>query len=441
MRRSILIRTMSVVISVSLLAFLVVACSKVEIKKFEVSPEDIEVEVGSTVDLEITLKTDPRDADIEIVYSSSDDSVAEVDDEGTITGISEGECEITVSVGDEEKTVDVLVYESEADILDLEDHVLNEPVETDIVRFTLINAQLAIKLNSTSTGTYEDIQNGTTQISSDYFTADDYNPATDSGLAYVAGTGHTFVAMEFLIENIGRGTVEFDPAGFGSSFSVSYNGETYYPDDTEYGATSTNGYQWERYNSSNVLLFGGEAAYYRCYVDIPTEAEDLNDDFYVAVSMPVSDDSTETFLYEVTSSDRIVVQSQEISVDEALATFLTDEGQEYFQNHMNDFELMTGDEINSSIIGRNWHVDIRLSVGTFSGAYNFESDGDVEETIYDGSVGYFNERWWQIDGDTLIIGSGSNTAGTFYQVRRISNNSYLLVDGNEPVGIMYSGLL
>ena len=111
MRRSALVRTISVVISGIVIASSVAACSFVKIKKFEVSPEDIELNVGETIPIEVDLRTDPRDSDIEIEYSSSDDSVAEVDNEGIITGISEGECEISISAGDEEKTVDVTVYE------------------------------------------------------------------------------------------------------------------------------------------------------------------------------------------------------------------------------------------------------------------------------------------------------------------------------------------
>ena len=48
------------------------------------------------------------------------------------------------------------------------------------------------------------------KTSPDYFLADEYNPETDAGLAYVAPKGHTYVAIEYRVKNLDRASVEFE---------------------------------------------------------------------------------------------------------------------------------------------------------------------------------------------------------------------------------------
>lgn len=310
---------------------------------------------------------------------------------------------------------------------------MGESIETNILRLTLTNAQLCIKLNSSATGTYEQIQSGNVTLSRDYFTADEYDPSTDAGVAYVAPIGHTYVAIEYYAENLDRASVDFD--GFNSQLiTVEYNGETYSV-STVYGAESTNGYEWDRYNSSNVLLLAGESAQMRCYVDIPVDVEDLNDDFSLVFSLPVSDGSTTDFRYEITAADIAEVESQEISVDEAVANFTDSDGYEYFSNHMNDFELISGSEISSNIIGRRWNIDIRLSYGYWSGAFRFDDVGTIQETISTGDTGYFNNRTWSIDGDLLTLSSDSTSASC--EVRQVSDGVYLLISDGAPYAILH----
>ena len=72
MRRNHLYRTMSVVLCVALMTIVISACSRVEIKKFQVSPEEIELTVGSTVNVDVTIKTEPKDADVEITLTDTE---------------------------------------------------------------------------------------------------------------------------------------------------------------------------------------------------------------------------------------------------------------------------------------------------------------------------------------------------------------------------------
>jgi hypothetical protein len=307
---------------------------------------------------------------------------------------------------------------------------LGDTVETDIVKFTLNNAQLAIKLNSTSTASYDEMQAGISHITDDYFTADEYNEEEDLGAAYVAGIGHTYVVMEYYVENLNRTSVETDN---GSFVTVEYKNESY-SGSTEYGASSENGYDWEPYQSSNVLLLAGDSLYFRCYVDISTDADNLEDDFYLTFSLPNSDGSFLDCKYLVRVEDRTTIENEEISLDEAIYSFNTQEGYDYFVNHLRKYTVLTADEIRSAIIGKKWSVNLIVKAGHWSGEFNFKEDGSIEETLSDGSVGYFNNRTWKISEDSLIL--KADASESTYEVRKVSDNAYLLVEDSGPVGIL-----
>ena len=72
-------------------------------------PESIELEVGGkeSEDLEIAKK--PENGVGEITWQSSDEAVAAVDENGTVTAVGKGECEVTASVNGAEATTKVTV--------------------------------------------------------------------------------------------------------------------------------------------------------------------------------------------------------------------------------------------------------------------------------------------------------------------------------------------
>jgi len=312
----------------------------------------------------------------------------------------------------------------------LEEFRLGESIETDILRITLTNAQLAIKLNSTSSGTLSQIESGQTTLSGEYFTAEEYDPVNDVGLAYVAPKGHTYAAIEFKAENLDRASVEFDGVFNEQFITVEYASNTY-NEETNYGCRSVNGYEWERYNSSNILLLAGDAYSYRGYIDIPTDAADLNDDFSLIFSLPNSKGETTGFKYVVTAADRSAAESQEIPLDEAIHLFTKEEGQQYFKNHMDEFTVLNGEEIKNIVEDHYWNIVKILSYGSWTGGYKFEADGRIKETIPSIGTGYFNDCSWSISDDTLIL-NGEEVC----QVRKINDTAYLLVLNDEPYAIM-----
>lgn len=63
-----------------------------------VAPKTNNLEVGATRQLNVAIE--PEDIDADTSYSSSDDAVATVDDNGLVTAIGEGTATITVTADD-----------------------------------------------------------------------------------------------------------------------------------------------------------------------------------------------------------------------------------------------------------------------------------------------------------------------------------------------------
>ena len=70
-----------------------------------VNPKNVTVEVGAEDTIEATVNGEHVDAD----FKSNDESIATVNNDGTVTGVSEGTTTITVTYGDKTATVNVTV--------------------------------------------------------------------------------------------------------------------------------------------------------------------------------------------------------------------------------------------------------------------------------------------------------------------------------------------
>ncbi len=298
-------------------------------------------------------------------------------------------------------------------------------VESDILKLTLDNAQFAIKLNSSSSATYAQMKAGKVTLSEEYFTAEEYDPSMDAGLAYVAPKGHTYVAIEFKAENLDRSSVSH-----GHDFvSVEYNEEKYEDLEVNYGCSSINGYKWENYDMSGFSLLAGETEYFRAYVDIPVDVDSLDDEFNLIFSIPNSKGDVEKFKYHISGE---IIAEQEISLDEAIYKFKNEEGQTFFKEHLTEYTAVSGDEIASLLSGKTWNIIMKLSYGSWEGKFKFESDSRIKETLYDGSVGFFNERTWSVDGNNLILDKED-----ICEVYKISDEVCLLVKDKEPFAVLY----
>ena len=70
------------------------------INSIEVEEEDVEIAVGETYEIEATVIPESIAPAIELTYTSSNEAVATVDEDGEVTGIADGFAVITVSAGE-----------------------------------------------------------------------------------------------------------------------------------------------------------------------------------------------------------------------------------------------------------------------------------------------------------------------------------------------------
>lgn len=108
---------MKKLISLGLAAAMVLslaACGGPKLTAVNMPQTTLEVATGETATAETSYTYDgetPENAQPEVVYTSSDESIATVDETGIITGVAEGEATITATVGDlsASRTVSVII--------------------------------------------------------------------------------------------------------------------------------------------------------------------------------------------------------------------------------------------------------------------------------------------------------------------------------------------
>lgn len=169
---------------------------------------------------------------------------------------------------------------------------IGETVETDKLKLTLNNSKLSFALNS--------------KYSSDYGTPIEYDSSNLATKYYVANKGHTLVYFEFTVENLDRGSVSLGGVDNVKFITVKYNNKNYKPSDSTDTAKfilENDSKYWRKYSVSNILLFSGESKTYRGYLNIPVEANDLEDTFEITFTLPSSKGSKK-FTYKVTKEDR-----------------------------------------------------------------------------------------------------------------------------------------
>lgn len=187
-----------------------------------------------------------------------------------------------------------------------------ETVSTDLVEFTLDEAEFAIALVNSS-----DRDTGLEK----FFTPKEYDAEKDAKNPYVAAVGHTYAAITYTVNNLNRADTRIE--GSRDFVTVTYNGEDYVPEEWDsfrYGAEMHHQEKMEVSNGSaytykpgewhavpgtvtSMLLMAGEKTSYRAIVDIPVEVESLTDDFLITFTLPNSDETTSSFTYLVTQAD------------------------------------------------------------------------------------------------------------------------------------------
>ena len=307
---------------------------------------------------------------------------------------------------------------------------LGETVKTDIFEFTLNYAEFAVSLNNYN--------------NDDRFTPKEYDATKDGDNPYVAPIGHTYAAFSYTVTNLNRASCEFHDGSFAT---VKYNNKKYqsltegayflYEDriimQSNGSMKTEKAGSWYNNPGSNMHLMVGEKETRRAYIDISTDIKDMTENVEITFEIPNSDGTKTKFTYLVTESDRNEYASEEIeaTLDTALASFNKESGYNYFKNNMQNYTVLAGTEINFAVNGKSKNVVMKLSYGYWEGTFAFESDGRIKETIPKVGTGYFNNRTWKVNGDTLILDNED-----VCQVYKINTGTYLLVKDNEPFAIL-----
>lgn len=313
---------------------------------------------------------------------------------------------------------------------------IGDTVETDTRRVTIINAQFAVKIHSSIRYEYD----GSKTVPDDYYTAAEYDPSVDDGNSYVASKGDTFVVLEYKVENTDR----VNAVGLsGVSFSIDYDNLHYDKGDL-IGATSNDGISWSDYEGKDIKYDVGKPVYIRSIITINKDVSNLDDDFVLNVSL-LSSNGTQRFPYQISASDRPVKPVVEVSpLENAVENFTKEDGQSYFKTHMGEYPAVSGNEIQANIIGKKWDIIQIQPLGHWDGKYDFELGGNIKETIYDGSEGYFNSTKWSLNGDVITISNvlpSGNTDQYSYTVKKVNDNFYLFVENGMPNMIVYKSEL
>lgn len=175
-------------------------------------------------------------------------------------------------------------------------YAIGDTVETDLVVFTLDNAEFAIALeNSLPVGAGFTLDN-------DYFLPKEYDEEEDKNNPYVAPKGHTLVSITFTAENLDRDFLYLDDgmAADNNFITVEYDGAEYTSEsfaEKEYGWTVDQDGKWSSTPVVGILLGKNGAETTRGYVDIPVDVSSLNDSFEIIFNLPQSDGTTAAFTF------------------------------------------------------------------------------------------------------------------------------------------------
>ena len=180
---------------------------------------------------------------------------------------------------------------------------LGDTVSTDLFEFTLDDADFAIALN-----------NVFSKSNDNYYLPKEYDPKADAQNPFVAPKGHTLIALTYTVKSLDRDystfsdgcfvTAEYNNKEYKSTSSDAFNNGAYYLYEDEqmlvngklrtYSANT-----WYSNPSKNLFMAAGSTETRRSSLEITTEVENLNDEFYLTVSVPNSEGKKEKFTYHI----------------------------------------------------------------------------------------------------------------------------------------------
>lgn len=318
---------------------------------------------------------------------------------------------------------------------------LGESSETDVLRVTLENADLTFAIDASNFGTTSDYESGSETISDNYYTAD----LSEVTTPVEADEGCTCLVVDMTAESLTDGEVTFGDTESETFIKVKYAGKTY-EEPMDIGCVSLDRYNFTEYHYNAIILDNGSVRF-RCLVNLPTQVEDINEDFELTFTLPCGGGSTTEATYLVTAEDREAYDSREMTVEDAVFLFDEQIGQDYFTAHLDEYPVLNGAEIAAAIaekdkwnIVKTYHTENSTGFGKWYGSYEFQSDGRIRETLDDGSVGYINKMSWEIQGDSLIFTAGHSGRSNVCEVRKVKDGVYMMISDGFLYAIMGDGV-
>lgn len=302
---------------------------------------------------------------------------------------------------------------------------LGETASTNLVDFTLINAQFTIFASATTNTTYLKPMEGET--------------------VYGASIGKILMIPTFTMTNKDRAgsmSVSGMSADWPFVWSVNYGGTEYpvYGFDLNYDNQAIEmspgaiidpltEYNLAEHGSSNYLLYAGETVSMRIVTVVNFEPTDLGDGFELKIALPNANDEMEEFIYVIPNANDPLDENAKAALYDRITKLI--ECQEYYTalnfldqlgdyqdsadlydfcmrryaamvgmhnvaeafltDNMNSFPQKTGEELQTIIPGNHWYVQ-----GVGSNAWEFREDGKIND-------GWGNDRGWSVEGDLLVI--------------------------------------
>lgn len=246
-------------------------------------PSSLRIELGEEELIGVSYDVSPRNAEVDVNYVSSNEEIATVDDSGMVTAVSEGTCKITVTVGNESASVDIVVTYTPT-------YHVGDTVSTDRIEFTLDSVELAYAVSDTPNNSYAS-------------PTDNYD-----NTEFVAAVGETFIVLEVSIRNTGSSAINNAFDAWNWNWYVEYQGETYYLHrynfgslDTYYAARySRDESAWTPINNARITIHGTDiASRYRIPAIIDTDISDFDAPFTFTVGVVNSEGNNEYFTYSI----------------------------------------------------------------------------------------------------------------------------------------------
>lgn len=285
---------------------------------------------------------------------------------------------------------------------------IGDKVSTDLVDFTIETSKLTLAVDSEGAPqNYDDCKN----------------------CEYIASKGHVYASFTLIINNLDRSKLEID----NDFITAKYNGKE--SNSVKIISSSEDLAKWD--SSSKVYLDAGKELTYRGYIEIDSDAKDLNDDFDLIVELPKSDGSKEKYSFTITKSARDNAKIREITLDTAINRYPLKASADYLKNHLAEFEVLNGTQITELVQSNNG--DHYLKIG--SGDYKHHEFTEMKSSgnnliIWPGGTGassfMYDVGVWSVEGDILKVKSSE------YKVRKLNDKNYLLTNKSDSIlGLMH----